>query len=60
MRCRCTGHARVCKRRGRFQLRLRLAQALELAQAQALEFTHIERVGPDLRVLAQAPGRDRF
>ncbi|NMM82091.1 riboflavin biosynthesis protein RibD [Acidovorax sp. SRB_14] len=31
-----------------------------LAQGQALEFTDVERVGPDLRVLARVPGRDRF
>ena len=32
----------------------------ELAQAQALEFTSAERVGPDLRVLARVPGRGDF
>lgn len=32
----------------------------ELAQAQALEFSSVERVGPDLRVLAQVAGRDAF
>ncbi|MDD2712465.1 MAG: bifunctional diaminohydroxyphosphoribosylaminopyrimidine deaminase/5-amino-6-(5-phosphoribosylamino)uracil reductase RibD [Simplicispira sp.] len=32
----------------------------ELAQAQALEFTSIERVGPDLRVLARLLGRGDF
>ena len=31
-----------------------------LADAQPLEFTSVERVGPDLRVLARVPGRDRF
>lgn len=31
-----------------------------LAQAQALEFTSVERVGPDLRILAQPPGRSDF
>lgn len=31
-----------------------------LGQAVALEFTEIERVGPDLRVLATVAGRDRF
>lgn len=31
-----------------------------LVQAQALEFTHIERIGPDLRILAQPPGRSDF
>jgi diaminohydroxyphosphoribosylaminopyrimidine deaminase / 5-amino-6-(5-phosphoribosylamino)uracil reductase len=31
-----------------------------LDQAVALEFTQVERVGPDLRVLARMPGRDRF
>jgi diaminohydroxyphosphoribosylaminopyrimidine deaminase/5-amino-6-(5-phosphoribosylamino)uracil reductase len=31
-----------------------------LAEAPALEFTQVERVGPDLRVLARIPGRDRF
>ena len=32
----------------------------ELAQAKALEFTSIERVGPDLRVLARVLGRGDF
>jgi diaminohydroxyphosphoribosylaminopyrimidine deaminase/5-amino-6-(5-phosphoribosylamino)uracil reductase len=32
----------------------------ELAQGVALEFADVERVGPDLRVLARFPGRDRF
>lgn len=32
----------------------------DLAQAQALEFTSVERVGPDLRVLAQVAGRGSF
>lgn len=31
-----------------------------LAQGQALEFTGIERIGPDLRILAQPPGRSIF
>jgi diaminohydroxyphosphoribosylaminopyrimidine deaminase/5-amino-6-(5-phosphoribosylamino)uracil reductase len=31
-----------------------------LAEAPALEFTQVEMVGPDLRVLARIPGRDRF
>jgi diaminohydroxyphosphoribosylaminopyrimidine deaminase/5-amino-6-(5-phosphoribosylamino)uracil reductase len=29
-------------------------------RAVPLEFTGVERVGPDLRVLARIPGRDRF
>jgi diaminohydroxyphosphoribosylaminopyrimidine deaminase/5-amino-6-(5-phosphoribosylamino)uracil reductase len=29
-------------------------------QGTALEFKSVERVGPDLRILAQPPGRDRF
>jgi diaminohydroxyphosphoribosylaminopyrimidine deaminase/5-amino-6-(5-phosphoribosylamino)uracil reductase len=32
----------------------------ELAEAIALEYGSIERVGPDLRVLARIPGRDAF
>lgn len=32
----------------------------DLAQAQALEFSSVERVGPDLRVLAQVAGRGSF
>ena len=32
----------------------------ELSQAQALNFHSVERVGPDLRVLARLPGRDAF
>ena len=32
----------------------------DLAQAQALEFTSVERVGPDLRVLARVLGRGDF
>ena len=32
----------------------------DLAQAQSLEFSSVERVGPDLRVLAQVAGRDVF
>ena len=31
-----------------------------LADAQALEFTSVDRVGPDLRVLLRVPGRDQF
>lgn len=31
-----------------------------LAEAQALEFTDVQHVGPDLRVLARPPGRDDF
>lgn len=31
-----------------------------LADGVALEFAGVERVGPDLRVLARVPGRDRF
>jgi len=31
-----------------------------LDQAVALDFTSVDRVGPDLRVLARVPGRDRF
>ena len=31
-----------------------------LIQGTALEFKSVERVGPDLRILAQPPGRDRF
>ena len=31
-----------------------------LAEAQALEFTDVQRVGPDLRVLARPPGRGDF
>lgn len=31
-----------------------------LVQGTALEFKSVERVGPDLRILAQPPGRDRF
>lgn len=31
-----------------------------LNQAMPLEFTQVERVGPDLRVLARVPGRDQF
>lgn len=32
----------------------------DLGQAVAVEFRSVERVGPDLRVLARIPGRDRF
>jgi diaminohydroxyphosphoribosylaminopyrimidine deaminase/5-amino-6-(5-phosphoribosylamino)uracil reductase len=32
----------------------------ELDEAVALEFSSIERVGPDLRVLARLPGRAAF
>ena len=31
-----------------------------LEQALPLEFTSVERAGPDLRVLARVPGRDKF
>jgi diaminohydroxyphosphoribosylaminopyrimidine deaminase/5-amino-6-(5-phosphoribosylamino)uracil reductase len=31
-----------------------------LQQGPELEFKSTERVGPDLRILAQPPGRDRF
>jgi diaminohydroxyphosphoribosylaminopyrimidine deaminase/5-amino-6-(5-phosphoribosylamino)uracil reductase len=31
-----------------------------LLQGTALEFKSVERVGPDIRILAQPPGRDRF
>ncbi|MFZ4285275.1 bifunctional diaminohydroxyphosphoribosylaminopyrimidine deaminase/5-amino-6-(5-phosphoribosylamino)uracil reductase RibD [Variovorax sp. HJSM1_2] len=31
-----------------------------LEQGMALEFKSVERVGPDIRILAQPPGRDRF
>ena len=35
--------------------------ALEsLAQGMALEFTDVQRIGPDLRLLAQPPGRHQF
>ena len=32
----------------------------DLAGALAMEFTSVDRVGPDLRVVARIPGRDRF
>jgi len=32
----------------------------DLAQAVALEFVSSDRVGPDIRLLARIPGRDRF
>ncbi len=32
----------------------------QLSDALALEFSRVDRVGPDLRVLARAAGRDRF
>jgi diaminohydroxyphosphoribosylaminopyrimidine deaminase/5-amino-6-(5-phosphoribosylamino)uracil reductase len=32
----------------------------DLAEAVAFEFTSVDRVGPDLRVVARVPGRDRF
>ena len=37
-----------------------LAPLHTLDGAQALEFTSVQQVGPDLRVLARVPGRDRF
>ncbi|MEO8655678.1 MAG: bifunctional diaminohydroxyphosphoribosylaminopyrimidine deaminase/5-amino-6-(5-phosphoribosylamino)uracil reductase RibD [Ramlibacter sp.] len=37
-----------------------LGPLTDLAQAVALEFRSSERVGPDLRLLARIPGRDRF
>ncbi len=37
-----------------------LGPLTDLAQGQRLEFTEVERVGPDLRILARIPGRDRF
>ncbi|PZP92612.1 MAG: bifunctional diaminohydroxyphosphoribosylaminopyrimidine deaminase/5-amino-6-(5-phosphoribosylamino)uracil reductase RibD [Variovorax paradoxus] len=38
----------------------RLGPLDNLAQAQALEWGTVERVGADLRILARIPGRDRF
>jgi diaminohydroxyphosphoribosylaminopyrimidine deaminase/5-amino-6-(5-phosphoribosylamino)uracil reductase len=38
----------------------RLGPLDDLAQAQALEWGAVERVGADLRILARVPGRDRF
>jgi diaminohydroxyphosphoribosylaminopyrimidine deaminase/5-amino-6-(5-phosphoribosylamino)uracil reductase len=38
----------------------RLGPLDDLAQAQALEWGSVERVGSDLRILARVPGRDRF
>jgi diaminohydroxyphosphoribosylaminopyrimidine deaminase/5-amino-6-(5-phosphoribosylamino)uracil reductase len=32
----------------------------ELSEGQALEFSSVDRVGPDLRVVARVPGRDAF
>lgn len=32
----------------------------DLAQAQTLQWTSVERIGADLRILARVPGRDRF
>ena len=37
-----------------------LGPLADLTEAVALEFRSVERVGPDLRVLARVPGRDRF
>jgi diaminohydroxyphosphoribosylaminopyrimidine deaminase/5-amino-6-(5-phosphoribosylamino)uracil reductase len=37
-----------------------LGPFVDLAQAVAFEFRSSERVGPDLRLLARIPGRDRF
>lgn len=31
-----------------------------LSEAMALEFTSVDRVGPDLRIIARPPGRDKF
>nr|WP_326536630.1 bifunctional diaminohydroxyphosphoribosylaminopyrimidine deaminase/5-amino-6-(5-phosphoribosylamino)uracil reductase RibD [Pseudorhodoferax sp.] len=38
----------------------RLGPLDDLAQAQALQWGSVERIGPDLRLLARVPGRDRF
>ena len=38
----------------------KLGPLADLAQAQALDFNAVERIGPDLRILARLPGRDRF
>lgn len=32
----------------------------ELSQALALDFTALDRVGPDVRLVARVVGRDRF
>lgn len=32
----------------------------ELSEALSLEFTSVERIGPDLRIIARPPGRDKF
>jgi len=39
---------------------LELAPLAALEQSVALEFVDVQRVGPDLRVIARPPGRDRF
>ena len=38
----------------------RLGPLDDLAEAQALEWGTVERIGKDLRILARVPGRDRF
>ncbi|KQP14358.1 bifunctional diaminohydroxyphosphoribosylaminopyrimidine deaminase/5-amino-6-(5-phosphoribosylamino)uracil reductase RibD [Pseudorhodoferax sp. Leaf267] len=38
----------------------RLGPLADLADAQAIEYRAVEPVGPDLRILARIPGRDRF
>lgn len=38
----------------------RLGPLAELADAQALEWGDIQRIGPDLRIMARVPGRDCF
>lgn len=38
----------------------RLGPLDDLAQAQALQWASVERIGADLRILARVPGRDRF
>lgn len=38
----------------------RLGPLEHLGQAQALRWSSVEQLGPDLRILAQIPGRDRF
>ncbi|MFN7154261.1 MAG: bifunctional diaminohydroxyphosphoribosylaminopyrimidine deaminase/5-amino-6-(5-phosphoribosylamino)uracil reductase RibD [Acidovorax sp.] len=37
-----------------------LTPLANLQEGQALEFTAVDRVGPDLRIRARLPGRDRF
>ena len=37
-----------------------MAPLAQLSQAHALEFRSVQAVGPDLRILASEPGRDRF